>query len=1355
MGTLRHTNFSIDSAEDILKGTQIDEYYTDMTVSGKKLSGAELEENPYPGLRPFKTSESIVFFGREGLSTDLAKRLAINRFLAVIGASGTGKSSLVRAGLLPSLNILPGRHGSWKIIIFRPGKNPFGNFVQALSKAGLFSRYTAIELHKTLSSSSFGFEKLYISEENERPFNTLIIVDQFEELFRYRDNSIASRNEAALFAKMLIDITSTQDLNAYVMITMRSEFLGDCVKMPGLPEAINNGQYLVPRLKREQLIDAISEPAFFSGADVEKGFAEKLIGEIGDNMDQLPVLQHALRRTYDEAKKNTPINEKIKITYKNYADIGKMESAIDKHADDIYNNLSEIEKKYCAVIFKSITDKATDGRGLRRPLPFSTIAQICQKLVSNPNKTQADAGIKNVITAFRKDKVNFLLPSLPPAELLQEYEINAEINDKTEIDISHESVMRIWKKLTIWIDEEARDAELLRELLKRDPEDLLRGNRLSIYKDWITQKGNIFEWANLYRPAYINEKDYPDKFDTAITIIEKSLEKQRLEEIERQLEQEKKEKEKQKKAKRNQLTAVISVIAAIICLAFGAYAFTQGRAAKIAVEQKAKADANAAQTEINRQKDLANFQKKQAEIAEENAKSKIKATVDSVNAKDAIAKAKLDVAKEKAKATLAQAEKEAALAQERNKQDSIEIALLRNARKEIISLTKERFYQSNYLNDNIKDNYLDSLLELKLSNEKDTLKFKNLLWDLNGIAIAKELEEFNPNIAFNKAIQVFDSSKSKLSNSILLDIANTNLFYTQKLSLPINSGFSKQNPQTMSPNAKSLAFQIEDTIKIYKINNNEFVFNKDVIINNLESDVFSKYGTDYHSVPSLMFIDENHLLAFTSANNIYDIDLNGKIASKHLTEIIVNNDSLKSALNRKHYASAISADGKTLILDYKDYNIIILKINEKNLSPIVIPFRKTDGYIDNINTSYNGKTLIIKQGEIYKIFDVENNKLFDQFSNNITYANFSNDGHTIITKDSRDTVYMYDLNTKKNERLNLSIPGKIKFISLSPNKQRLIIKSGAYEYSTKIYYYQKDNSADSINYRIIPKQLPYLRYSDILFTDNNDLIDMPSESYTNKGYVRIWKDFGKIDQTNISMIINSLPPLTNDEKIQAGFIKFEDIADKNELKESAEYYYNSGAYDSSYLLNAKKLYLKLLSLTDSLKEQQYYLTKLTYINTDLFEIDSNWQRRAEGLKEIIFYRKNLLAKYPDSIDLKIYLSSNYWNLSWAQLFINEYDSAAYSAEKGYELDTLNNGIITNQALGYLLSGKCEKANTVYELYAKQAYLTTGKKFTSAFLQDFNDLEKAGIITANNKEIYAHVQKVRDFLTGKTNTLDCK
>jgi len=132
------TTLDMEATADVaLKDTQEDEYYGDIVQEGVKKTFKLLRENPYPGLRPFKTSEANVFFGRKEITFELISRLATNRFLAVLGASGSGKSSLVRAGLLPGLKTLPGKHSLWKVAICRPGKNPFGNLAISIGKAGI------------------------------------------------------------------------------------------------------------------------------------------------------------------------------------------------------------------------------------------------------------------------------------------------------------------------------------------------------------------------------------------------------------------------------------------------------------------------------------------------------------------------------------------------------------------------------------------------------------------------------------------------------------------------------------------------------------------------------------------------------------------------------------------------------------------------------------------------------------------------------------------------------------------------------------------------------------------------------------------------------------------------------------------------------------------------------------------------------------------------------------------------------------------------------------------------------------------------------------------------------------------
>jgi len=538
-----------------LKDTQEDEYYGNIVQDGIRKTFRLLRENPYPGLRPFKTSESNVFFGRKEITFELISRLATNRFLAVLGASGSGKSSLVRAGLLPGLKTLPGKHSLWKVAVCRPGKNPFGNLAISIGKAGIAPALSNLDIWKYISSSSYGFEEMYQGLPASNEYNTLIVIDQFEELFRFKkDNGTTGKNDAALFVKMLIDVSKIQSLNTYVMITMRSEYLGDCVQFPDLVDEINSGQFLVPRLKINQLKDAIMEPAGFANAAVDPVCANRLIGEIGDNMDQLPVLQHALRRSYGEAQKHIAERGGIRVMYADYDAIGRMENALDKHAEEILQNFDESQKKYCRILFQSITDRATDGRGIRRPLSFATIYKICTESKSpdeDDNKIKDD--LKKVIEQFRADSVNFLMPPE-----------NVPLQDNTEIDISHESLMRIWKQLVTWIEKEARDADLLKLLLSKEENEYITGGRLLSFQEWVALKRNAFTWAGIYKPASITGADFTQKFTSKVLLIDKSVEIDKEEQAKKELEQERLLEEQRMKARRR--LNYIFLIAALLLI---------------------------------------------------------------------------------------------------------------------------------------------------------------------------------------------------------------------------------------------------------------------------------------------------------------------------------------------------------------------------------------------------------------------------------------------------------------------------------------------------------------------------------------------------------------------------------------------------------------------------------------------------------------------------------------------------------------------------------------------------------------------------------------------------------------------
>ena len=218
--------------------------------------------NPFPGLRSFEPEEDHLFFGRESRIDEILTRLRRSRFLSVVGTSGSGKSSLIRSGLIPSLysGMMAAAGSTWRIGIFRPGDDPIGNLAGALNDPQVIgpgdeaSETSKALIEATLRRSRMGLVEAIRQARIPAHENILIIVDQFEELFRFKNSRQLreSHDDAIAFVKLLLSAVEQQERPIYVVITMRSDFIGNCTEFDGLTEAINDGQYLVPRMDREE-----------------------------------------------------------------------------------------------------------------------------------------------------------------------------------------------------------------------------------------------------------------------------------------------------------------------------------------------------------------------------------------------------------------------------------------------------------------------------------------------------------------------------------------------------------------------------------------------------------------------------------------------------------------------------------------------------------------------------------------------------------------------------------------------------------------------------------------------------------------------------------------------------------------------------------------------------------------------------------------------------------------------------------------------------------------------------------------------------------------------------------------------
>ena len=312
----------------------------------------ELKICPYTGLRSFTEEESLYFKGRDLQVDQLTALLEQNKFLMVTGASGEGKSSLIYAGLIPNARagFFKAKYSNWIVADFRPERNPVGNMAQSLALqfnsnpvtvetelrrgySSLVDLYTNSSFYLGDEENSEGeFSPQEVRDRKRKAANLIIIVDQFEEFFTNPENfyNESPSSDSQIVVNLILEtarIAIRKNLPVYVVCTMRSDYIGQCSAFRGLPEYIGFSQFFVPRLKRKDLKQVIEEPALLSGNKISQRLIERLVFDIAEGVDQLPILQHALSRIWMMADQG---NEEMDLIH--YAMVGGM--SVDELPDE-------------------------------------------------------------------------------------------------------------------------------------------------------------------------------------------------------------------------------------------------------------------------------------------------------------------------------------------------------------------------------------------------------------------------------------------------------------------------------------------------------------------------------------------------------------------------------------------------------------------------------------------------------------------------------------------------------------------------------------------------------------------------------------------------------------------------------------------------------------------------------------------------------------------------------------------------------------------------------------------------------------------------------------------------------------
>lgn len=477
------------------------------------MSEQDLRTNPYVGLRPFFADDSLYFYGRDEQTEELLAILRQNRLLGVVGSSGSGKSSLVRAGLVPGLlgGFLVQDRDQWRMAQVKPGEAPIGNLCAGLLAAveGSPSDADLAGFEQDVRDGHTGAVIDFLRPRLDSNANLFLLVDQFEEIFAFRGideeedtahldqarrkERARRKAEAIDFVDLLLTLAAQNDLPIYVALTMRTDFLGDCDLFRGLPEALNRGRYLVPRMSRSQLRDAAECPALLLGEQVAPRLLDHIINELGDRFDRLPVLQHALMRTWDEWERAGGIGP---IDLRHYEAAGGLAGALARDAEAA---MAGLDVQLTARVFKRLTDTDLGKRRIRSP------ARISELMAAADTDRQT---IELILVHFQEDGRNFVNRS------------DDGRPDDPRVDISHESLIRQWRRLRDWVDAERNSRDNYKELVTRAGKygqgdvPLLQDPELQLTVAWRDEAMPTEGWARRYSETdgdFARAMDYIDE----------------------------------------------------------------------------------------------------------------------------------------------------------------------------------------------------------------------------------------------------------------------------------------------------------------------------------------------------------------------------------------------------------------------------------------------------------------------------------------------------------------------------------------------------------------------------------------------------------------------------------------------------------------------------------------------------------------------------------------------------------------------------------------------------------------------------------------------------------------------------
>ncbi len=432
-------------------------------ASGLDLPVPEVEvedRNPYKGLRAFDETDASDFAGRERLTDQLLSAVGGHRLTAVVGPSGSGKSSVVRAGLLPAVRQgrLPGS-GRWYATSMIPGTDPFADLEAALLRVAVDP---PADLGGELRSESRGLARM-IRRLIPRDRELLVVVDQFEELF-----TLAPDADRRRFLDCLVEAAVDEGSQLRVVFTIRADFFDHPLRHPAFAKLIEASAVMVHPLAADELERAITEPARTVGATFEPGLLAEITADVADQPGALPLLQYALTELFEQRRDHT-------LTMSAYRELGGVSGALARRAEELFQVSDSGEQKAVRRLFGRLVNLGEGSEDTRRRVLRVELSS------DEPTRTVLDRFGDARLLSFDRDP----------------------ISREPTVEVAHEALIREWPRLRHWLDDDRDGLRILRQInagaaawqvSDHDESELFRGGRLQAAEEWAeTHAGDLNE----------------------------------------------------------------------------------------------------------------------------------------------------------------------------------------------------------------------------------------------------------------------------------------------------------------------------------------------------------------------------------------------------------------------------------------------------------------------------------------------------------------------------------------------------------------------------------------------------------------------------------------------------------------------------------------------------------------------------------------------------------------------------------------------------------------------------------------------------------------------------------------------